>query len=776
MRDIEKAYKKSNIKDRIDFMSFRGHVVTLAEPEKYKKSWGAPWRIQELPMIPDEFKLENIKGTTQVSKAIKDKLKTENYDYIINACDAAREGELIFYNFYENLPKKYQLPVKRLWAQDTTEETLKHALKDLVDGKDKDLLNLKEAAKLRARWDWMFGLNMTRLFTLMERDLVVVGRVMTSTLFLVELREREIENFTPIDFFDLEGTFKKGKDAFSGKLLLEDEKVRTADKKYFEAIRATLNKEKIGKVEKTESAKKTEYAKPCYNLTDLQKDAAKLYKFSPAKTLQIAQSLYETKKILSYPRTESRFISTPAAKIIEPFVKEALRVPEFKGIKIEEDKIKNFSKNKRYVDDKKITDHHALLPTKEFKAEKLRYLTADEKKIFMLVLTRLLSIFMKDYVEEKTNVYIKVKDQTFRATGTVLVEEGFYKILGTNKVDTPLPLLKKGDEVNIDSLKVNSYKTKPPVNYTEGTLLSAMESAGKGVEEEDYRKILKETGGLGTAATRAEIIEKLKRNGYIELRKSYIHPTRKGRNIIGFLEPFNLCNPEITAEWEIKLRNIEDGSLKPEKEMKEFKEYIKTMTDNVLNSRDSYKEGALIGKCPKCGNRVMTGRYGYQCENYKNRDGGPVCDFFIGFEICGADITPEDVSKMLEGEKTEPKFMTFKSGKTGTPTLSINKEGELEFNFENREVATCPFCHKPIRETKKYYMCDGYLEEDETKKCNFIFKKDFYGQKFEDKDIIELVKFGETKPKTFKWKSGKISDARLVLNKEEKKIDLDFNF
>lgn len=775
MRDIEKAYKKANIKDTIDFMSFRGHVVSLAEPDKYKNGWDGPWRLTNLPMIPDEFLLSNVKGTTTITKDIKDRLKNGSYDYIINACDSAREGELIFYNFYESLPKKYQLPVKRLWASDTTEETLKKALEHLIDGKNKDLLNLKESAKLRARWDWLLGLNMTRLFTITEKSLFIVGRVMTATLYLVELRRRKIENFKPIDYFELEAVLNKDNISFSSKVLLEDDKIRSENKKRFEEIKNRINKEKKAKVTKIYKNRQTEYAKPCYNLTDLQRDAAAIYKYSPAKTLQIAQNLYEKHKILSYPRTESRFIPKAVAKDIAPFVKEVLRVPEFKGMAVVKSKVTDFINNKRYVDDKKITDHHALLPTKEFKAEKLKKLSKEELNIFMLVLKRFLSIFMKDYLEEKTNAYLDISGVRLRATGTVLIEKGFYELLGVNKIDTPLPSLKEGEFVDIEKINLNSFKTKPPINYTEGTLLSAMENVGKEIEEEDFSKILKETGGLGTPATRAEIIEKLKRNGYIELRKNFIHPTEKGINIIKVIEPYELCKPEITADWETKLAMVENGDLSPGKEMDIFKEYIKTMTDQIMNERDKYKEGTVIGKCPRCGERVITGRYGYACENYKNRDGGPTCDFSIGFTICGAEITPEDIEKMLNGEKTEPKFMTFKSGKTGKPRLYL-KNGDLQFDYTGETIGKCPICGKDIKESDKFYMCENYLETDidGKKKCGFIVKKHFCNADITKEDAMDLINKGSTKIKDFVWKSGNKGRAKLVVNKDEKKIDLEF--
>lgn len=777
MRDIQSAYKNAGLKDQIDFASFRGHVVSLAEPDTYRDDWGNPWRFNVLPMMPTEFKLSTVKGASPLVKELKNKIKEGGYDYLINACDAAREGELIFYNFYESLPKKYQLPVKRFWASDTTEETLKKALNNLIDDNNIDLVNLKNSAKLRARWDWMLGLNMTRLFTLTESTLFIIGRVMTSTLYLVEMRRREIENFKPIDLYELQGTFNKDKISFLGRCIVSEGKVRSTDKKELEKRLKAIKGEDKAQVEKLIKEKKIEHARPCYNLTDLQKDAAFYYKYSPAKTLNIAQSLYEKHKILSYPRTESRFIPRNVAKEIKSLLKEPMKINEFSGYKLEKNKVDDFVNNKRYVDDAKITDHHALLPTKSFKVSDLGKLNEEEKKIFNLVLKRFISLFLKDYEEEKTTIYLKVKDQEFRAVGSVLIEPGFTSLLGYKKVDSLLPKLKEKELIDIKDISIKNFKTKPPLYYTEGTLLEGMEGVGRGLNEKELSTILKETGGLGTPATRAEIIEKLKRYGYIELRKNYIHTTLKGIEIIKVLEPYGLCKPDITAKWEMKLSLVESGKLKETEEMEKFKEYIKTMTEEIMNERDKYKEGMEIGRCPRCGEKVVTGRYGYVCENYRRMDGGPTCDFSVGFEVCGAQISPDEIERMLNGEKIGPKFMTFKSGKTGNPMLYLDNYGKLQFDFDykNKKVGICPICGKVVNDTGKFYVCDGYkLEEEDPDKCEFILKKVISGTDINEIDIKKLLTEGKTDYKEFLWKSGSKGRARFVIDKKERKATMEF--
>lgn len=752
MRDIRNAYNKSKINLDIDFFALRGHVYTLKEPEDYKPEWKV-WKESTLPIIPDEFGLKSVPGTTKVVKPIKDALKGNDYDFIINACDAAREGELIFYNLYESLPKKYQIPVKRFWASDVTETSLKKALNSLIDGENEDLVNLKNSAKLRARWDWILGLNFTRLFTIASGHLSVVGRVVTPTLKLVTDRLEEIEKFKSRDFFEYQGYFKLGKDEFIGRYENKTGLVRLeSDKDFKEIYEKTKGKPaKVISVEKKESKS---YAPPIYNLTDLQRDANKLYKYSPKETLNIAQALYEKHKILSYPRTESRYIPTAVAKDIADYLKEPLKVFKKYEKDINKDKIKTFEKNKRYVDNSKITDHHGLLPTLSFKESDLKKLNDKELKVFNLVLERFVSIFFDDYVEEKTTAYIDVEGYKFRCTGTTVVDLGFRKLWKT-KTENALPKLTKGDTPDFLNLKKETFKTKPPLMFTKGTLLDAMENVSKDDSMTDEDKVLlKGIGGLGTSATRADIIEKLFSNGYLEMRKNFVYPTKRGTDLINMVRNYSFSDAKLTASWEKELKKIEDGERDYKKSMEDFIKFMEKETEDIIEQtkeRMSMQEGGKIGVCPKCGRDVLNRRFAYSCEDYKSEDPNvPPCDFSIGKVICEAEITEADIKKMLEGGKSSLLHMKFKSGNEGDVYLSLNDDGSLNFEFYQEPVGKCPKCGKDIIETKKYFMCKNYKKEDVDDPCDFIMSK----SNITKKELQTILDGGETGYKKVKFKSG----------------------
>lgn len=747
-RDIESAYRKMKKRPyEIDFFNLRGHAYSLVYPEDYKDEWGNPWRLEVLPMVPDKFKLKVDSSLKKQVNEIRKKLKTDDYDIIINACDAAREGELIFTNFYESLPKSSQLPIKRLWASDTTEKTLQKALENLID--EKDMENLRDASKLRSYWDWIFGMNMTRLFTIINGNLVSVGRVIAPTLNFVVEREEEIKNFKSEKFYEMQATFKKGKEEFIGRLEV-DGKVRFKEKAKLPAL-------KEAKVVSIDKKRAYEYAPPMYSLPDIQKEADKAYGIGPSDTLSILQNLYEKHKILSYPRTDSRFIPTEMAKDIRPYLVESAKV--FK-VKLNEEKIKSFKNNKRYVDDKKIADHHALMPTLDFKESDLKKLNDKELKVFKMVIGRLIQIFMDDYAEDKTTILLEEDKYIFRAVGSTVVNPGFKALWSTtNKVST-LPNLKEGEVVNIKKIEAKEFNTNPPDMYTKGTLLGAMDNAGKKTEDSDLRLL----NGIGTAATRADIIERLFQTSLCELKGKFIYPTNKGRDLISTLRKFDLHSPDMTAKWEMSLKSIEDGKSKTDKEMEGFIKYMDEKIQEVIEKSEERMKnmsGTIVGICPKCGAKVVQSDYSYVCEG---ADEG--CDFKMSKKICGADITSDMMEAMLKGEQTDYLDMTFKSGDKGKMALKFDENGELK--FLSKPVATCPACGKGVKETAKYYLCEDYKNG-----CEFIVGKEICKAKISKKDLEKLIS-GEGVKKEFTWKSGKKSEAELVL--KEDKTGAEFNF
>lgn len=759
MREIRDAYNDMTFRDTIDFAHFVGHLMTLAMPESYDKKY-SKWSLEDLPIVPNNFKLNHVKGTNQLYQEIKNKIKNNHYDYVINACDAAREGELIFWNFYESLNLKNLPPVKRLWAQDTTKTTLQKALNNLIDEDTKEMQRLRDAAQLRSYWDWLLGINLSRAVSVYSNKTMAIGRVMTATLSLIVKRDEEISQFRSESFYELHGRAKSNDgQEFDIDYISDSGIIRQANKNAFIGIEP-----KKLKVEEVNTIKISESAPLPYSLADLQKDANTLYGFSAKKTLDIAQSLYEKRKILSYPRTDSRFIPTEVAKDIGSYLQGIFQIEKFKKFHsyIDNNEIKNFYKNTKYVNDKKITDHHGLIPTVNFKPNDLQKLGPDEEKIFMLVAQRIFQIFLRDYKYQKTSILLQDGKYRFRSNGSVLQDLGF-KVLWKVKTLSELPPLHKGEEVEVIKLEVKELKTQPKKPYTEATLLQDMINVGKDVADNTYKKILKDVGGLGTAATRAEIINKLYSYKYIEKHGKSLSSTNTGKELINTVKDYSFSEPLTTAIWEKTLIEVEEGQECRNKVMEEFMNYINENVENVVdasNKKLQEQNGAVVGKCPRCGENVRITNWSYACANYKNQDGGPTCDFSIGRTIRQTSVDIDDIKAMLNGGKSKTKHMEFDSGTSGDVQLYIQEDGSLGFSFVQESLGKCPACGKNVVAGKNYYYCENY--KGDVDPCNFIVGKKVLGANISTKDIKELLTKGQIK-KTFNWKNGKSSEAYLVL-------------
>lgn len=775
MREIREVYQKMSHPDEIHFASFVGHVVALKEPEDYKEEWGRPWRLEVLPMIPEKFEFKPIESSLDVFKKVRDELKSGKYDYVINACDAGREGELIFYAFYKTIGCK--LPVKRLWASDTTEATLKDALLNLIDDKEPSLKRLKEAAQFRAYFDWLLGMNLSRAFSLKTKSSVALGRVMTPTLAIVVQRELEIMNFKPQDYWEVEAEFAASSGQYKGIWL--DAKTgerRIFDKKRAEGIVQSLGKEGI--VESVEKQRKKNYAPTLHSLLELQKEAGKAFGYTAEQVLNIAQVLYEQKKLLTYPRTESRFLPRNLAKKIPEHLKVLENIPEVKDVVKEilanPKRIEEIMNSKKYVDDKKVTDHHAIIPTDT--KPNLSALTKEERNIYLLVVKRLLSIFMDPYVVDKTTVITKVGDNVFKSTGSTVVDWGYMKLYKDQPKQADeddddkriLPPLKKGQEVTVKDVSLLEKQTKPPQRYDDPGLLQAMANAGGFVDDEELKTILKETAGLGTSATRAAIIEKLVEKKMIARKGKQLYATQFGIDIINALKGHDITSPELTAKWEIKLKQIEEGSYDPKKFYKEMLDYTRSVTkhfmdtiENTITQKsaggDKKKQMEVLGKCPKCGSDVVEGKSYYFCTQYKQS-----CDFIFSKEIAGAKLTKTDAKKLLSGKETKQLTITLKSGEKRKVKFVLNEEGKLEFagqktgQQEKVSVGKCPKCSKSVWSLKDYYVCDGYKKD-----CDFVQKKELMGATITERDMKNILSGKQTRELTFTWKNGKKGKARL---------------
>lgn len=673
MRDIQKVYNKIQLPYEIDFASFVGHVVELKEPHEYKPEW-KKWNLDVLPMIPEKYEFRVKKSAYKVYKEIEQLLKANHYDFVINACDAGMEGENIFYSFYKRAGCK--LPVKRFWTSQTTDRAIQQALSNLIDEQDVLIRNLRNAAMYRTIFDWLIGLNLTRAATVKGGRVIKVGRVMTPTLAIVVKREREILEFKAEPYFQVEADFGAFKALWFNPETNEN-KLKTMEQA--QAIRNSLGATAVVRDLKTE--RKTIGAPSLHSLLELQKEANKFFGFTSSETLKVAQSLYE-KKLITYPRTESKHLPTGFAQNIEVNLNSLANLNEYgaivQQIVSQPNRIQAAIRSKKYVDDKKLTDHHAITVTEIPIGRKK--LSPQELKIYHLIARRLLAIFMPPYVIDKTAAVLQSNGSYFKANGHIVIDQGYTVLYETfkKKQEYPLPPLQVNMECPILDAKVLSKMTEPPARYTDSTLLDAMFHAGRFVDDKQLQKILKDAEGIGTSATRAEIIEKLISIGMIAREGKSIKATSFGLEVIQSMGNHDIVSPELTAIWSKKLKDIVDGQLSSSQFYKEMLSYVKQATDGfiALEMAVAEKQAVMVGKCIQCGQPVVESFKGYTCSN-------KACKFFISKMIMKGKITPTDAKKLLNGKETREIRFTWKSGKKGKAKLKL-ADGKLEFVFSGQ--------------------------------------------------------------------------------------------
>lgn len=772
-RELQKVYNKyGHPQHQIEFAAFHGHLMKLPDPEYYNGNWKA-WSKDTLPIIPNFVYVENDKESC---RNLMDKIKNGHFDGLINACDAGREGEHIFGSFYD--AHKLTLPVFRLWASDVTEEGLKKALSNLLDAND--FRNLKLASMLRAREDWLIGMNLSRAASIAAQTKVPEGRVLSATLRLIVDRELEIRNFVPQDYFEVKARFEKDGQVYDGTMLVPPElkDVKFSDKKEAQAKLDAVAAS--GQVISVEQKKQTIKAPSLYSLVELQKDAAKYFGFKADKTLKIAQDLYQTHKILTYPRSESRFLPTTMVKEIWDHLKPIASIPELAGYvnALTPAAVDPVMKSKSYVDNAKITDHHAIIPTA--KAPELDKLSQDELAVYTLVCKRLLAIFMPPYVSLRTAVITQTDDGSrFRTNGKVVQDPGYTVLYPSQKKDVILPPLKEKDRVAVKKKAVVSGQTKPPVRYNTATLLDAMMTAGQKVPSAEMRQILRDTSGLGTAATRDRILKKLEEYSYVVIQRQSFVPTDFGMAVVENFGKCGVYSPILTAEWEKKLRAVEDGKMDEKAFMKEAVAYVRTETANALNTKCNLKMLVypIIGKCPFCGKPMRSYKNYFVCEEYKHGD--HPCIGCFNKDFFGHRISDADMRKMLSGTPTkEYELHSEKSGKTWKSGIMFDQESKririavsgstvekspvsTSAPAAREEICKCPVCGGSIIKGKNYYICSNKGDNG----CTFSCKIDMSGYEVTPDDIKETIANGTTKEmRDFIWGSGKKGKAYLCFD------------
>lgn len=573
-----------------------GHLVTLADPERYDPKYQT-WRLEDLPMLPAPLKLDVIKSTGGQYNAVKQQMLRKDIDEIIIATDAGREGELVARWILEKVGVKKK--IMRLWISSITDKAILEGFSKLKSGSAYE--NLYASAVARSEADWYVGMNATRALTCKHNAQLSCGRVQTPTLAMIEKREKEIQSFVPQTYYGLTAMAK------GIHMTWTDEKSQSTqcfDLKRIEQIQQRLNGKNI-MITGIDRQHKKSYAPGLYDLTELQREANKRYGFSAKQTLNAMQKLYEEHKILTYPRTDSRFISSDIVPTLKDRVK-ACGIGEW-GTFAGQILKKPIVTSKAFVDDTKVTDHHAIIPTEQL--VQTQRLSSDERKIYDLVVKRFLAVLLPAYTYEQTRITAKIEGETFRAKGIHVIDMGWKAIYNNvfdeedtdTYKDQSLPEVKQNEVLALAGLKMTTGKTQPPPYHTEGTLLTAMEKPSKSM-----------SCGIGTVATRADIIDKLLNTFLMEKKGQYLHMTSKGKQLLA-LVPKDLREPELTANWESKLEKIASGALKKEAFIHEIKDYAKASVVEIKNSEAKFKHDNISReKCPDCGKFLLevTGKKG----------------------------------------------------------------------------------------------------------------------------------------------------------------------
>lgn len=746
-----------------------GHLLEIKAPEEYEVKRGK-WSFANLPVIPPDFALEPIAKTESRLKLLNKLIRRKDISTIVNACDAGREGELIFRLIAQYTKAKQ--PIKRLWLQSMTPAAIRDGFKHLRD--DEEMLPLARAARSRSEADWLIGINGTRAMTAFNSKeggffLTTVGRVQTPTLSIVVQREEKIKNFVPRDYWEVRAEFVCAGGVYEGKWLDADFKKDEADpEKRAERLWSRAAADAIvaaclgknGTV--TEESKPTTSISPAlFDLTSLQREANARFGFSAKNTLALAQALYERHKVLTYPRTDSRHLP-------EDYLQTSMQTLEcltgnagYESYASQILQNRWVRPNKRIFDNKKISDHFAIIPTTQLP----KNLSEPEQKLYDLVTRRFMAVFFPAAEFLVTTRFTEVAGHRFKSEGRVMTKPGWLAVYGreipasgkNSDNDRLLVPVSPGEAVLADKVLADELVTKPPARYTEATLLSAMEGAGKLVEDELREAMMGK--GLGTPATRAAIIEGLLTEKYLLREGRELIPTPKAFQLMTLLKGLGvkeLTLPELTGEWEFKLAQMEKGQISRE----EFMQQIAQMAQIIVKRAKEYDEDTIPGDyatlktpCPKCGGEIR--------ENYR-RFACTKCDFSISKTPGSRQFSIPEVEELLENGQIGP-LQGFRS-KMGRPFAAILKivpdaekdNFKLEFDFgqpqaEDAEaldlsgktpVGSCPKCHGQVYEAGLSYLCENSVAKPKT--CDFRSGRIILQQEIAPEQMAKLLKEGQT--------------------------------
>jgi DNA topoisomerase-3 len=763
-----------------------GHLVELALPSELDVKRGK-WSFANLPIIPDEFELRPIEKTKARFNLLKRLMQRKDVDALINACDAGREGELIF-RYLVKLSGTNK-PVRRLWLQSMTAESIRDAFGHLRS--NEEMIPLAKAAMCRSESDWLVGINGTRAMTAFNNktggfQLTPVGRVQTPTLAILAEREDKIHHFKPRTYFEVFGDFDVKAGSYRGRWFREDftkdgDEDARAERIWDGAVADEIKSRCLGKTGiATEERKPTTQAPPLlYDLTSLQRDA-NARGFSAKRTLQIAQQLYERFKVITYPRTDSRYlpedyiptVKSTLSKIDNPHARKALESGWIRP-------------SKRIFNNAKISDHFAIIPSGHVP----HGLDEVQQKIYDMIVRRFISVFFPAAQFEVTTRITRVERDAFKTEGKIIKDPGWLVVYGreadqAGTSEQSLAVISPNESARVANVDVIENETKPPARFSEATLLSAMEGAGKLVEDEELREAMR-AKGLGTPATRSAIIEGLIHDGYLARQGRDLIVSAKGMALITLLRGIGvseLCSPEMTGEWEYKLKRMEKGEMK----RREFMTHIREFTREIVEKAKNF-EGDTVGgnfeplevKCPKCGG----GPFDEDYRTFKCRS----CGLMIWKTMAGRLFERSEVEKLLRERRIGPlEGFRSKMGRKFAAPVKLGEEFKQEFDFgenghdapiqidaaKHESLGTCPICHKgQVYVLDRAYACENAVSASKT--CTFRISKTILHREIPKEQVQKLMTAGKTDllPK-FVSKKGRPFSAHLKL--ENGKVGFEF--
>lgn len=757
-----------------------GHLLELAVPEEYEVKRGK-WSFANLPVIPPHFALNPIEKTSSRLTLLNKLIKRKDVDMLINACDAGREGELIFYYILRHVGSSK--PVKRLWLQSMTPDAIREGFTKLLD--NTAVQSLAEAAVSRSESDWLVGINGTRAMTAFNSQeggfhKTTVGRVQTPTLAILVEREEKIKKFLPQKYWEVHATFEAATGQYTGRWFDEKFNKNAANQelkpeRLWEQSKAeTIRGKCLGKpgIVSEESKPSKEICPLLYDLTSLQREANGRFGFSAKTTLGLAQALYEKHKVLTYPRTDSRALPEDYIATVKDILQNLVNT-EYGRFSQQILGSNWVIPNKRIFNNSKISDHFAIIPTALTSAK----LNEAETKLYDLVMKRFLAIFFPAAEYLITTRITRVEAEPFKTDGKVLVNPGWQAVYGKmaksdeQEETVSLIAIKPGETVVTEDIEIANHQTRPPARFTEATLLSAMESAGKFVEDEELRAAMS-AKGLGTPATRASIIEGLVLENYIQREGRELHPTAKAFSLITLLRGLKipeLISPELTGNWEFQLRQIEQGHLKRGSFMEKIAEMTRHIVEQAKNHRGETISGdfaVLKTPCPKCGNVVHETYKKFQCQS---------CDFALWKILAGRQFEVAEMETLITQHAVGP-LQGFRS-KMGQPfnaIIRLTDNFEMKFDFgnedENQEeidfsnqisLGKCPKCGHAIYEHGLHYVCEKAVGAN--KSCSFKTGKIILERPIEREQISKLLETGKTDLLTrFISKKGRPFSAYLI--------------